>query len=235
MKTGLFCVRLFTVLVFAISVFSQSKESTVRVSVNDNKSRSVKDLKKEDFILKENGVPQEIIQLKSGEDEPLSVLILMDVSGSISENIKQLNAKAALEFIQKSNIKNDYAISEFSDTLKESADWGSTDEQIVSSLKAIAKEKISIGNTSLYSAIFSSLQKFESAKYRQKVLLLFSDGRDNDTKKQIINNTKDILRKSDIVFYGITVMDFDLTYPIISGQSTISELSGITGGESYFT
>jgi VWFA-related protein len=232
MKISLFWIGFFTGLVFSVSAFSQAKETTIRVSVTDNKLRIVKDLRKEDFVLKENGVTQEIIRLQADNNEPLSVLILMDMSGSISGNVKLLNAKTALEFIQKANVKNDYAIVEFNDTVNETADWGSTDDQLVKALKVIANEKISVGNTSLYSAISSSLRKFDSAKYNNKVLLLFSDGEDNDTKEQKLNEIKDILRKSNIVFYGISM--YDVNNPDLSGQTNLSELSRLTGGESYF-
>jgi Ca-activated chloride channel homolog len=233
MKIGLFCVRLFAVLVFAISIFPQSKESTVRVSVTDNKFRSVKDLKKEDFILKENGVPQEITQFKSGEDEPLSVLILIDNSGSISQNTKQLQAKAALEFIQKSNVKNDYAIAEFGDTLRESADWGSTDNQLVTALNTMANNKNSLGGTLLYSALNWSVKKLEAAKYSQKVLLILSDGENYDEKNRY--DFKDSLVKSNIVVYGVSAADYESGSNQINGQANLFELSRLSGGDSFFT
>jgi VWFA-related protein len=234
MKINLFWISLYIGLVFSVSTFSQTKETTIRVSVTDNKFRIIKDLKKEDFIVKENGVSQEIIGFQATDNEPLSVLFLMDMSGSISQNARQINAKAALEFIQKSNIKNDYAIAEFNDTLKESADWGSTDNQLVSTLTTIANNTNSQRNTSIYSAISWSLRKFESAKYAQKVLFLFSDGENNDVKNQITNEAKDTLRKSNIIFYGISIRDFELSDLSIDGQSNLSELSTLTGGESYF-
>jgi len=55
--------------------------------------RPIKDLRREDFIVKDMGAPQEIVYF--GRDtEPLWALLLLDVSGSMSRYLKQMAAAA---------------------------------------------------------------------------------------------------------------------------------------------
>jgi Ca-activated chloride channel homolog len=70
----------------------------VPVSVRDRQGRYINDLQKEDFKIYENGTEQQIA-LFGGVEEPVSVVLLIDVSCSILEPRDTI--KAALAFIDQ--------------------------------------------------------------------------------------------------------------------------------------
>src|SRR4030042_3474118 len=58
----------------------------IYVTVTDNKNNFIRELSKEDFIVKEDGKVQQISHF-SIESPPLVVLLLMDGSGSMQEEV----------------------------------------------------------------------------------------------------------------------------------------------------
>ena len=73
----------------------------MHTSVYDKNGRFVSGLKKENFTVFEDGVQQRISSF-SQEDVPVSMGILLDLSGSMRNKIDQVT-KAALAFIRASN------------------------------------------------------------------------------------------------------------------------------------
>jgi len=68
----------------------RSGVSNVRVDVDVRQNgQPIVDLKKEDFNIYDRGVQQEILFFDHG-DEPLSVLLLLDISGSMEKYVGQV-------------------------------------------------------------------------------------------------------------------------------------------------
>src|SRR5262249_43556462 len=83
----------------------------IPVTVTDNKNRVVTSLQKENFLLSEGGEPQHI-QYFSAEDAPISVGVLLDLSGSMTNKID--TAREALgEFFKNANPADDYFVVTF--------------------------------------------------------------------------------------------------------------------------
>jgi VWFA-related protein len=76
--------------------------------LNKKTGQAVEGLKKEDFVLYEDGVKQEITHFSQNK-LPLSVLILLDVSGSVLPSIKQLR-EGALESLQNLKPEDEIAV-----------------------------------------------------------------------------------------------------------------------------
>lgn len=80
----------------------KSGVSNVRVDVQAlDGYRLIKDLNKEDFVVSDLGQPQPILYFDRG-DEPISVLLLLDISGSMEKYIQQVAgvAQQALKFLK---------------------------------------------------------------------------------------------------------------------------------------
>src|SRR5512138_626840 len=68
----------------------------LNVSVTDRQGKKVTHLKREDFVVLENGVPQEIVHF-APVDAPVNLVLLLDLSGSIGGQLKAMK-KAAIRF-----------------------------------------------------------------------------------------------------------------------------------------
>ncbi len=104
--------------------------SDVRVDVQVTEGNNlVKDLTKGDFALADEGQPQSIVSFAHG-DEPLNLILLLDVSGSMQKYIDQISAEArdALDHLRPGDrvalmvfAKNTAVAQGFSDNLAETA------------------------------------------------------------------------------------------------------------------
>jgi len=104
--------------------------SDVRVDVQvTDGDKLIKDLAKDDFAISDEGQPQSVISFAHG-DEPVNLILLLDVSGSMQKHIDEisLEAREALEHLRPADrvaimvfAKNTAVAQEFSDNLAETA------------------------------------------------------------------------------------------------------------------
>jgi VWFA-related protein len=104
--------------------------SDVRVDVQVTEGdKLIKDLTKNDFAVTDEGQPQSIVSFAHG-DEPVTLILLLDVSGSMQKYIDQISTEAreALDHLRPADrvalmvfAKNTAVAQEFSDNLAETA------------------------------------------------------------------------------------------------------------------
>ncbi|MFB3906602.1 MAG: VWA domain-containing protein [Acidobacteriota bacterium] len=133
---------------------------------------SVEGLGKEDFLLYENGVVQQVETCLPG-DEPFHLLLLFDVSASTSAYIK-LMRQAALHFAERLKPRDELAIFEFSSSVRCLLPFTSRRQAVSAAVGRLA----SADTTCLYDALLHSLGCLESIHGR-KAMVVFSDGADN--------------------------------------------------------
>ena len=86
---------------------------TVGVRVSDRKSREVSGLKREDFSVFEDGKQQQIAVFAS-EQQPVSVLMLLDRSYSMGQSGKLDQAKSALrQLLENGHPDSEYSLMVF--------------------------------------------------------------------------------------------------------------------------
>lgn len=139
----------------------------------------LKGLGPKDIELFEDGVKQDVSyfreassQGEAGERVPLSVVLVLDTSGSMKESLHFLQ-EAVLSFVYKLEEIDKALVVSFNDSVKGSAEFSEdTDrlERFVEGLQAW-------GGTSLYDAIHYSLERIKDQPGR-KALVVFSDGAD---------------------------------------------------------
>ena len=132
-------------------------------------------LKQDSFKLYEDGVQQAITAF-SQEDVPVSMGILLDLSGSMRSKIDQVN-KAALAFIRASNPKDQVFLIGFNDEVELLQDYTSDIDEITDSLDNI----VVTGGTALYDAVYLGVQKSQSGSRPKKAVVVISDGEDRDS------------------------------------------------------
>ena len=179
----------------------------------------------------------------NNEDVPLSIAILLDLSGSIGDapnqdkNSIKLIAEALSNFVQQSNPLNEYFIIVFAKTTYALADGARNVETVLSALQKLTSAEAH-GNTALYDACRFAIDKVKHGTYTKQVILLISDGMENDsrTKAEEIHS---LLKKENILLYALNP-DTDKTLADLQsnqsqGVRALEKLTSITGGKMYWS
>jgi Ca-activated chloride channel homolog len=176
---------------------------SVTAVVFDKSGHFVRGLGAKDVRLLEDGVQQDVSYFREassqGDDAervPLSVVLVLDTSGSMSENIRFLR-EAVLNFVYKLEEVDTALVVSFNESVKGSAEFtGDVDrlERFVEGLQAW-------GGTSLYDAIHYSLERIKDQPGR-KAVIVFSDGADT-TSSMPDREVVDYARAVEATVYSI--------------------------------
>jgi Ca-activated chloride channel family protein len=197
----------------------------VPVSVTDTMNRPVLGLEKQHFQLYEGSEQQEIL-LFSTEDAPISVGLLLDLSGSMAN--KYVTERAAVEeFFNNANSQDDYFVVTFSDRPHVVANSTQSIEDIQQKLAATTPS----GNTSLLDAVYLAVARMRKARYQRRVLFLISDGGDNHSRYGM-KEIKNLLQEADVEVYAIGIFDSVIfrSFEEFMGKRWLGEITDITGG-----
>jgi VWFA-related protein len=200
------------------------------VSVLDKHGFPVQGLKQEHFSVYEDKVLQDISLFKQ-EDVPLSVGLVVDVSGSMTDKLSTLNTAAAT-FVQESNPEDETAVVSFGDDVSLDQDFTQNISELNRSLSEIRPN----GGTSLYDAVVLAAKHVEENGYHEKkVLLIISDGVDNHSKYQL-KQVLQTIRESKIIVYSIGLLSDDAYGYLFGedGRKALKQLAEVTGGAAYF-
>ena len=168
----------------------------IHTTVRDKGGRFVSGLKKENFKLYEDGIAQAITSF-SQEDVPVSLGILLDLSGSMRTKIEQIN-KAALAFIRASNPEDQVFLVGFNEQVELLQDWTGEIDEITDALD----NTIVTGGTALYDAIYLGVQKAHAGVKPKKAIIVISDGEDRDSYYKLDEMVAKV-QESDVQIYSV--------------------------------
>jgi Ca-activated chloride channel family protein len=165
-------------------------------TVIDAQKRLVPDLTKEDFEILDNDKVQEI-QLFINEVQPITVVVMLDTSASMTGNLKLLE-NAAESFLMRMLPKDKGMVGAFNDKIEFfPASFTADRDRLIRSLK-----DLDFGNpTRLYDAVSDSIEHLKSIDGR-RVVLVFTDGDDTDSS---IGQGKvlDKAREHEVMIYAV--------------------------------
>jgi Ca-activated chloride channel homolog len=144
-------------------------------SVFDKNNHFVSGLKLDSFRVYEDGIEQKIASFAQ-EDVPVSMGILLDLSGSMRGKIDQVN-KAALAFIKASNPQDQVFLIGFNEEVELLQDYTSDIDEVTDSLENI----VVTGGTAAYDAIYLGVQKAHAGNKPKKAVVVITDGEDRDS------------------------------------------------------
>ncbi len=208
---------------------------TLTSSVVDSKGRNVANLKKEDFLVLEDGARQEIAFFSSDERVPVSIGIVFDTSGSMVDKLDGVQ-DAVKHFIETTKPADEIFLIRFSSDVELVVDF--TDQK-ARLLKAVERLEAN-GSTALYDALYEGLQRVVRGKHRKKAILLITDG--NDTSSDIsYNEAVELARKSEVLIYCLGIGHGERgSFGHLRGRdpdaidiNVLRSFSDSTGGRSY--
>jgi VWFA-related protein len=194
----------------------------VYATVTGKDGRLVPDLTQDAFEIKDNGKPQPIT-LFSNEIQPITVVMMLDRSGSMRGNVG-LVEQAAGEFIQRLGPDDKARVGWFADDIKIEPDAFTGDKQTL--LARLRSDAPVTGPTPLWNAVDQAMGALEGQDGR-KVVLVFSDGGDAPMNMRFNNRSiMDVMgraQKEDVMVYAIGLQSTVLGGPGGGG------IGGLTG------
>jgi VWFA-related protein len=189
----------FAQLFAAQPIFAQENEQPIHVdvdvvnvlcTVSDKRGALVTDLRKEDFEIRENGRKQEIRYFARDTDLPLTVAMLMDVSGSVRQAL-EAEREAAGKFFDVVLRPTDHALLlGFSSTLVLWQDFTSSTARLHTALaqlhaipfRGLPADGQPMPGTLLYDAVYQTAAGKLKGVPGRKAMLIISDGLDNGSR-----------------------------------------------------
>ena len=174
---------------------------TLAVTVQDSKGRFVNNLTQKDFSILENNKKKPITYFNHDFGAPLSLTVLLDVSGSMALENKLDECKAALRNLATRLLRprDEIALLLFADGQVEVAAKHSADKGEF--LKALESAK-AYGQTALNDAVGVSPEFATRAGNEKRALLLVTDGIENDSQSTP-EQALEIARRVDVPIYTI--------------------------------
>ena len=168
---------------------------SIFTTVVDADKRLVPSLTQDDFEVLDNDKPQSITFFNN-EIQPITVMVMLDTSLSMTGSIALLRA-AAEQFVLRLLPEDKGRIGAFNDKIQMSARFTSDRDELVSDIK-----EIDFGNgTKLWEAIGASLDELKGIEGR-RVILVFTDG--DDTASNVsLGTVIDRARAEDVMVYAI--------------------------------
>jgi Ca-activated chloride channel family protein len=172
----------------------------VTATVSDHSGRFVGGLTKDDFIVYEDGQPQEVSHF-SNERVPVSLGIVLDTSGSMAGD-KFDSARTAIDrfLYDLLDPSDEIFIYRFSNNPALVQGWTSNREMLSRALRRVTPN----GGTAMYDAVAEAVPYAASGRHQKKALVLISDGNDTSSRTSI-RDLKQLVRESEVLLYAIGI------------------------------
>jgi VWFA-related protein len=223
---------------------------SILASVRDKRGALVPNLQKDDFTVLEEGKAQTIKYFTRETDLPLTIGLLVDVSGS-QRNLIDIERNAASQFFSQVLRKKDEAfLISFGEETELLQDYtgsarllsqGLNGLRVSSGVGGISPGPVpTIGDprgTVLYDAIYLAASEKLKTEVGRKVIVVITDGVDQGSR-MTRNQAIETAQKADAVIYSIEYYDPSaygrfMTFGGSGGEAELHKMSDETGGHVY--
>lgn len=210
---------------------------TCDVSVQDRSGRYVSGLERSSFALFEDNVRQEIAFFSTG-DEPITIGIVLDVSGSMKRwfpgAIEALN-----RFAETCAPDDEFFVITFSDRPALFCDFTRDAGTAFNTLTLATPD----GSTTLVDAAMLGLEKAQFGTHRRRALLVISDGQDNKSRYSF-EELAERAAEADVLVYAIGIVDllrrgpsgreeYDEAWRLSTGRTMLKKIAESSGGRAF--
>jgi VWFA-related protein len=152
---------------------------SIQASVRDKRGRPVRGLTGSDFEVRDNGQLRPVLSLRSDRQSPVSLAILVDMSGSMSVGPKIAMARQAFESVlsQLRDGQDELAVFTFDSALHERRPFTTS----VGRLKGALDDFQPFGSTSLYDATAATARHLAARSGTHKAIIVLTDGIDTSS------------------------------------------------------
>ncbi|HVW87171.1 MAG TPA: VWA domain-containing protein [Bryobacteraceae bacterium] len=203
----------------------------ILATVKDAAGAAVGALGKDDFEVLDNGAPQQISVFERQTDQPLSVAVLIDNSGSTAKDLRYETdsvTRFARALLREGNPQDAVALYSFNWEIVKLNGFTRNITAIERSLRGLHGE----AGTSLYDAILLASRDIEDRQGR-KILIVVTDGGDTTSKTDFQRATESA-QLADAVIYPVLVVPItNEAGRNVGGENALTTLSQRTGGRVF--
>ena len=208
----------------------------LNVTVIDAAQRHVTDLEQPDFVVLEEGMPQQLTFFRKA-DVRLALAVVIDSSASMEQAMATAQ-EAAVGFVRELAPTDAGTVIDFDSRVRVLADFTNDKKTLEEAIRSTA----SGGSTSLYNALYIALNELgkirlndEREVLRRRVIVLLSDGEDTSSLLSF-EEALEAASRSDTVIYTIGLGVGSATTRRTSGDASfvLTRLAERTGGRAFF-
>src|SRR3954447_2029155 len=213
---------------------------SIQASVRDKHGRPLPGLKASDFEVRDNGQPRSILSLRSDLRSPVSVAVLVDMSGSMRVGTKIARARQAYDSIlsQLRDGEDELGIFTFDTRLHERQTFTTAIRRLRDGLDDFRP----FGATSLYDATAATARRLAERSSAHKAIIILTDGIDTSSSLSA-PEVSAVASSIDVPVYIVaTVASTDrlsmadaADRGIASEAADLRDLASWTGGRMVFT
>jgi len=211
----------------------------IQASVRDARGHVVSGLTTTDFEVRDNGQLRPLLSLRSDRQSPLSVAILVDMSGSMRIGTKIAMARQAYDSVlsQLHEGHDEIALFTFDASLHQRQDF----TRDVSKLRGALSDFEPFGTTSLYDATAVTARRLAARSATHKAIIVLTDGIDTSSTLSA-RDVSGLASSIDVPVYGIaTVPSLDQRLMMEGSEraapsktADLRDLAEWTGGQFMF-
>jgi Ca-activated chloride channel family protein len=176
----------------------------LNVTVLDEGGTNITALRREDFEVYEDDVPQEISSFWPVES-PFHLVLLLDTSVSTRTSLSLIK-KAASNFTDELRPDDRIAVSEINLYVRQVEDFTSDRKVLKRMIHGLST--YSHGGSRVYDGVAQSISQLRKVKGGRKAIVILTDGMENSSKTKF-EDLRRLLAASDSVLYPITVLNKD--------------------------
>ena len=193
------------------------------VSVTDEGNSFVAGLTRDDFTVYEENVQQKILEF-GVETRPITIGVLTDTSGSMKEEIGQVQA-AASDFVKTVRPEDRAFVVDFDENVFLLQDLTNDHALLQEGIEGTDAE----GGTAFYDALWASYWKMKKIEGRKAIVAL-TDGEDTSSRFSY-QKVLELTRTNDVILYPIGLATGALDFQI---RGSLKQLADDTGGRAFF-
>jgi VWFA-related protein len=174
----------------------ETTEVVVPVTVRDRYGHLIRGLSRGDFRVYDEGVQQEITDFTIGT-LPVNLVMLIDVSGSVSTEINDIRL-SALALINALGPKDRVSIIRFNHKVEQVLDWETDKLRLQRALLQLP----AVGSTAFFKALYIAANKLKTVDGRRAIILL-TDGVDTyqGQDQRTFEDAFEAVRKAEAMVY----------------------------------
>jgi Ca-activated chloride channel homolog len=152
---------------------------TIQASVRDARGRVVQGLTRADFEVRDNGQLRPVVDLRSDRQSPVTLAILVDMSGSMSIGAKIAMARQAYDSVlSQLRDRDEVALFTFDSSLHERHDFTRDLARLQDALWTFE----AFGTTSLYDATAAAARRLAERSASHRAIVVLTDGIDTSSR-----------------------------------------------------
>ena len=220
---------------------SHSELVVLSATAVDDHGRPVTNLKRQEFLVLEDGRPQEVLHFTTGPATSARVLILVDASGSMIGELKVASARmAATQFLAALSPEDQVALAGFDSEYWGIVGWTKDRRKVEDGFKDLKP----FGSTALHDALDHAARDLASHGEGRRAVVVITDGVDTASKE-----TADAViarsRALDVPIYAVSVVapiddprsqvfaGKDRATIVGAGRALLEKYASLSGGAAF--